>query len=164
MTGNPSHLVRRVNMAGDRLREVLDRSDSESELSWARFGVLETIAKSGGQGCSQTQLAEELGAAESSVSTLVERMRRDGLLLRMRSHQDRRCSVLLLTELGEARLASASQSRDRKLSQWINRLSSTEQHQLSDLLDRLLQALTDHPLSHGSSLEELPELERGNAA
>ena len=164
MTGNPSHLVRRVNMAGDRLREVLDRSDSESELSWARFGVLETISKSGGQGCSQTQLAEELGAAESSVSTLVERMRRDGLLLRMRSHQDRRCSVLLLTELGEARFAAASQSRDRKLSQWINRLSSTEQVQLSALLDRLLQALTDQPLSHGSSLEELPELERGNAA
>lgn len=157
-------MVRRVNMAGDRLREVLDQSDSESELSWARFGVLETVAKSGDQGCSQTKLAEELGAAESSVSTLVERMRRDGLLLRMRSHQDRRCSVLLLTELGEARLASATQSRDRKLSQWINRLSSTEQHQLSALLDRLLQALTDHPLSHGSSLEELPGLERGNAA
>lgn len=164
MTENPSHLVRRVNQAGDRLREVLDRSDSESELSWARFGVLETIAKSGGQGCSQTQLAESLGAAESSVSTLIERMRRDGLLLRMRSHQDRRCSVLLLTELGEARLASASQSRDRKLSHWINRLSSTEQHQLSDLLDRLLHALTDYPLSVGSSLDELPKLDRGNAA
>ncbi len=164
MTGNPSHLVRRVNLAGDRLREVLDRSDSENDLSWARFGVLETVSKSGGQGCSQTQLAEELGVAESSVSALVERMRRDGLLLRMRSHQDRRCSVLLLTELGEARLASATQSRDQKLSQWINRLSSTEQRQLSDLLDRFLQAMTDHPLTHGGSSVEPSDLDRGKAA
>jgi DNA-binding MarR family transcriptional regulator len=164
MTNNPSHLVRRVNQAGNRLREVLDQSDSESELSWARFGVLETIARSGSQGCSQTALAEELGSAESSVSALVERMRRDGLLLRMRSHQDRRCSVLLLTELGEKRLASAVQSRDRQLSHWINRLSSTEQLQLSDLLDRLLLVLADEPLSQTRVGAEPPGLGRGKAA
>lgn len=164
MTGNPSHLVRRVNQAGDRLREVLDQSDSECDLSWARFGVLETIALSGVQGCSQTRLAEELGTAESSVSALVERMRRDGLLLRMRSHHDRRCSVLLLTELGGQRLASASQNRDRKLSHWISHLSSTEQHQLSHLLDRLLMALDDHPQSSTSPGEDTRPMGRGYAA
>ncbi len=162
MIGNPSHLVRRVNLAGDRLREALDRCDSECELSWARFGVLESIANSGPQGCSQTRLAEELGTAESSVSALVERMRRDGLLLRMRSHQDRRCSVLLLTELGEKRLAFATQNRDRKLSHWMNRLSSTEQDQLSDLLDQLLLALADQPESE--SVSDTHGMGRGKAA
>ena len=147
MAGMPSQLVRRVLLAGERLRRCLDQSYMRSELNGPRVDVLETIASAGPEGCSQTELATELGAAESSVSTIIERMRRDGLLLRMRSRQDRRCSVLLLTEVGSERLASVMQSRDRHLSQWINRLSITEQQQLCEALDRLLDVLSENPLS-----------------
>jgi DNA-binding MarR family transcriptional regulator len=154
MAGTPSELVRRVLLAGERLRRVLDQSDSHSELNGPRVDVLETIAAAGAVGCSQTALATELGAAESSVSTLVERMRRDGLLLRMRSRQDRRCSVLLLTEVGGERLASAMSRRDLHLAQWIDRLSTGEQQELNGLLDQLLLVLKDHPLP-----ETIPESE-----
>ena len=145
MAGTPSQLVRRVLLAGERLRRVLDQSYLHCELNGPRVDVLEIIASTGLQGCSQTELAVELGAAESSVSTLVERMRRDGLLLRMRSRQDRRCSVLLLTEVGGERLSSAIESRDRHLAQWVDQLSSGDQAKLSGLLDQLLLALAESP-------------------
>lgn len=147
MAGMPTQLARRVLLAGERLRRCLDQSYTQSELNGPRVDVLETIAAAGPEGCSQTELATELGAAESSVSTLVERMRRDGLLLRMRSRQDRRCSVLLLTELGQERLAPIVQNRDRHLSQWIDQLSTVDQQQLCDVLDRLLLALVEKPES-----------------
>ena len=147
MAGMPTQLVRRVLWAGEQLRRCLDQSYTQSELNGPRVDVLETIAAAGPEGCSQTELATVLGAAESSVSTIVERMRRDGLLLRMRSRQDRRCSVLLLTEVGSERLASVMHCRDQHLSQWIDRLSITEQQQLCEVLDRLLVVLAENPLS-----------------
>lgn len=152
MAGMPSQLTQRVLLAGERLRRHLDQIYTQSELNGPRVDVLETIATAGPEGCSQTELATQLGAAESSVSTLVERIRRDGLLLRMRSRQDRRCSVLLLTEVGGERLSSVMDSRDRHLAQWIDQLSMAEQQQLLGLLDRLLVVLEAIPSS-----ESLPE-------
>ncbi len=152
MAGMPSQLVRRVILAGERLRRCLDQSYTCSELNGPRVDVLEAIVASGPEGCSQTELATTLGAAESSVSTLIERMRRDGLLLRMRSRQDRRCSVLLLTEIGGERLSSVMESRDHHLAQWVDHLSTVDQQHLCDLLDRLMQVLMEGPL-----LETSPE-------
>ncbi len=147
MAGRPTHLVRQVLLAGERLRRCLDQSYTQSELNGPRVDVLEVIAVAGPEGCSQTELAMVLGAAESSVSTIVERMRRDGLLLRMRSRKDRRCSVLLLTEVGCERLASVTTSRDQHLAQWVDQISIKDQQQLSQLLDRLLEILTQAPQS-----------------
>ena len=144
MDGMPSQLVQLVLLVGERLRRLLDEHYTHCELNGPRVDVLETFAKAGPEGCSQTELAVQLGAAESSVSTIVERMRRDGLLLRMRSRLDRRCSVLLLTELGGERLSSALTSRDRHLSPWIDQMSSEEQQQMSALLDRLLFVLHEN--------------------
>ena len=151
MAGRPTHLVRQVLLAGERLRRCLDQSYTRSELNGPRVDVLEAIAVAGPDGCSQTELATVLGAAESSVSTIVERMRRDGLLLRMRSRQDRRCSVLLLTDIGCERLKSVTASRDQHLAQWVEQLSHQDQQQLSLLLDRLLEILDQTPQSQTTS-------------
>ena len=147
MAGMPAQLVRQLLHASERLSLCLNQSYTQSELNGPRVDVLETIAAAGPEGCSQTELATELAAAESSVSTIVERMRRDGLLLRMRSRQDRRCSVLLLTEVGCERLESVTASREQHLAQWIDQLTSQDQQQLCQLLDRLLDVLAQAPLS-----------------
>lgn len=141
MAGMPSRLVRRVLAAGERLGRLLAAGYAQCDLNGPRADVLESVAAAGADGCSQTELAASLGASESNVSTLIERMRRDGLLLRMRSRVDRRCSVLLLTELGAQRLNSVTEGRDRHLGQWIDQLTPEEQTLLCHLLDRLLEAL-----------------------
>lgn len=151
MAGRPRQLVQLVLLAGERLRRCLDQNDTLCDLNGPRVDVLEAITAAGPEGCSQTELASQLGAAESSVSTIVERMRRDGLLLRMRSRLDRRCSVLLVTEVGGERLEAVTASRDQHLAQWIDQLSMNDQQQLSRLLDRLLDILVQAPLSQTTS-------------
>ncbi len=151
MAGRPTQLVRQVLLAGERLCRCLDQSYTQSALNGPRVDVLETIRAAGPEGCSQTDLATELGAAESSVSTIVERMRRDGLLLRMRSRRDRRCSVLLLTEVGCDRLASVTACRDQHLAQWIDQLAMKDQQQLGLLLERLLEILAQAPQSQATA-------------
>lgn len=141
MAGMPSLLVRRVLAAGERLGRLLAAGYAQCDLNGPRADVLESVAAAGADGCSQTELAASLGASESNVSTLIERMRRDGLLLRMRSRVDRRCSVLLLTELGAERLSTVTEGRDRHLARWIDQLTSEEQTLLCHLLDRLLNVL-----------------------
>lgn len=141
MAGMPSLLVRRVLLAGERLSRLLAAGYAQCDLNGPRADVLESVAAAGADGCSQTELAATLGASESNVSTLIERMRRDGLLLRMRSRVDRRCSVLLLTELGTEKLRTVSEERDRHLARWIDQLSSDDQAVLCLLLERLLNVL-----------------------
>ena len=154
-------LVRQLLLVADRLQRLLDQNYSLCELNGPRVDVLETIARAGVAGCSQTELALAVGAAESSISTLVERMRRDGLLLRMSSRVDRRCSVLVLTEEGEKRITSVAADRDRHLAQWMEQLSNDDQFQLGTLLNRLMQSLVEAP--PGSAAEAVPQC-RGKAA
>lgn len=162
MAGMPSQLARRVLAAGERLSRLLASGYALCELNGPRADVLEAVAATGADGCSQTQLATALGASESNVSTLIERMRRDGLLLRLRSRTDRRCSVLQLTDQGLERLQSVLDGRDRHLAVWIDQLSLAEQTQLCGLLDRLLSILELTPAA--SSPQPSPATEWGQAA
>jgi DNA-binding MarR family transcriptional regulator len=49
---------------------------------------------------SLTALSERMSARNSTITGIVDRMQRDGLALRVRSHQDRRVVLIRLTERG----------------------------------------------------------------
>ena len=83
-----------------RLADALGRAG----LNESRLTVLRIVAARGPHGCSQIELARGLSQVESSISTLVDRMKADRLLLRMRSKEDRRKSFLLLTDEGRSAL------------------------------------------------------------
>lgn len=87
----------------DHVGDALLASNSNE----TRLMVMRSIAARGHQGCSQAELASVLRQAESSVCTLIERMKRDGLVHRFRSKQDRRKSFLMLTPEGQEQLEAA---------------------------------------------------------
>ena len=89
------------------LRERLADALSETGLNESRLSVLRVVAARGQTGCSQVELATAMRQAESSICTLVDRMKQDKLLHRMHSKLDRRKSFLLLTEQGRATLDAA---------------------------------------------------------
>ena len=95
-----------LRLAGHLHRELAVALDRVG-LNESRLTVLRVVGSRGRDGCSQVELAAALQQAESSVCTLVERMRSDRLILRMRSKIDRRKSFLVLTDDGAARLAAA---------------------------------------------------------
>ena len=121
---------------------------SDFDLNDGRYTVLQTLAKAGNEGLSQAELAERLGQSESNVSTLIERMQRDGLVDRSRSEADRRKRVLLISSRGRSTLDTV----DERRSQWTDRLfksiSVADYSQLLTLLNQLGQLLKSASASH----------------
>lgn len=66
-------------------------------LTEARYSVLLALENADAEGLSQSELAVKLMQSESNVSTLIERMQREGLVVRSRSVIDLRKRVLFIS-------------------------------------------------------------------
>jgi MarR family transcriptional regulator for hemolysin len=133
----PGELVELLLRLGHRLRGLLDSRFAGLGLSDARFVALKIIREAAPHGCTQAHLASRLGQCESSISTLVERMRTSELLYRLRSKADRRKRVLMLTEEGRRLLDDASVRYEEEASTFCSRLTDTDRHNLGELLNEL---------------------------
>ena len=95
-------------------------------------GILTIIAQQ--PGITQKELGEKLGIQPASVSELLMKLERKGLVAREKSEQDRRSIQVQLTEAGRQLLdASAEDHSDP-----FQALSPQEQAQLRSLLGKLL--------------------------
>ena len=92
------------------LRGRLHDALATAGLNESRFAVMKRVADRGESGCSQVELAAAMGQCESSICTLIDRMKTDGLVQRLRCTVDRRKSRLHLTDHGVVALAAASQA------------------------------------------------------
>ena len=135
-------VVEHVLRAAARLQEVLASHFAGIGLNEVRFTVLRIIADSLPAGCSQAELARRLEQTESSVSTLIDRMRAGGLLYRLRSKTDRRKRVLMLTEEGRRLHDLARESYGRQMSELLKRLEAGQTATLAHLLRLLVDELT----------------------
>ena len=142
-SGEPTsgELVEMVLRLGQRLRGHLDHRFGTFGLSDARFAALSVIREAAPAGCTQAHLATKLGQCESSISTLVERMRASRLLYRLRAKADRRKRVLMLTDDGRQLFDQGLAARDREADALFSRMTREEQQQLSGLLGRLFATL-----------------------
>lgn len=137
----PGDLVEMVLRLGQRLRGHLDGRFGVFGLSDARFAALMVIREAAPAGCTQAHLATKLGQCESSISTLVERMRASHLLYRLRAKADRRKRVLMLTDEGRALLQQGLACRDREAETLFAAISGDEQQQLAHVVGRLFAVL-----------------------
>ena len=115
MPDSDAHILLQLARAVELFRVAMAEQWDHLGLSASRAAVLRIVAESYRVGCTQTKLAQAVGLSESNVSGLIERMRADGLLSQMRSKQDRRCCVLLLTEHGAAQARAAAEYETRFL-------------------------------------------------
>ncbi|MDB5341914.1 MAG: regulatory protein MarR [Schlesneria sp.] len=102
-------LLHAANFVRQRLNEFLERF----ELTEGRYLTLEALSRAGTRGLSQSDVAEYLVQSESNVSSLIDRLQRDGLVDRNWSVTDRRKRVLLLTEAGQQLIDRVNVARPR---------------------------------------------------
>ena len=103
------------------------------------------------EGVRQKALSEEIGINQSSTSELITKLESDGYIRRKVDPNDKRATLLFLTELGEARAAEIEDERkDETVSIFAN-LTDEEKWTLSGLLDKLI----------GTEEESEPENESG---
>ena len=121
---------------------------AEFDLNDGRYTVLQTLAMAGNNGFSQAELADRLGQSESNVSTLIERMQRDGLVDRSRSEADRRKRVLLISSRGRSTLDGVDERRSQWTEHLFTGMSVADSSQLMTLLNQLGQVLKSTSASH----------------
>lgn len=90
-------------------------------------------------GINQKQLAEKAGINASSTSEIVARLEDDGYLVRTIDENDRRATVLKLTEMGKVRAEEIRAEREGFLDEVFSKLTEEEKQTLSDILDKLIE-------------------------
>ena len=91
------------------------------------------------EGISQQKLALILGIRPQSLSELIMKLERDGLLLRSKNPEDRRETLVSLTEAGRQRAAEFEQQRRRREEDFLASLTAEERSTLTGLLRKLLR-------------------------
>lgn len=103
--------------------------------SFPGFRLLFALWVSGPLGVSR--LAELSGVSRAAISTLSQRMERDGLVRREPSTTDARGVTLSLTDSGRDRLSRTFAEHNRRERHWVQRLEPAERTELIRLLDKL---------------------------
>ena len=110
--------------------------DAEHDLSLTQLRVLAILRD---RRVKMTELADYLGLDKSTISGLVDRAEKRGLLQRVPNPLDGRAVDVLLSAAG-AELAEAGATQiARSLSPMTSVLSRAEAHRLTSLLERMLE-------------------------
>ena len=91
------------------------------------------------QGIRQKAVAEKAGANQSSTSELISKLADTGYIRREPDPDDKRATLLFLTEKGKERAAEVQEGRKNLYGGVFDVLSEKEKKTLSDLLDKLLK-------------------------
>lgn len=136
-----ARLVENLLEISQKLRGVLQQHYAEFDLNEVRYTVLQFINQTREAGCSQAELADKLQQSESSVSTLIERMKNSDLIYPLRSKQDRRKRILVLTEHGRELLQRIEQCHASRMRVLLDKLQLAHGHELEAAVQELNEKL-----------------------
>jgi DNA-binding MarR family transcriptional regulator len=126
---------------------------SAAGLSLARFRVLSALQSAGR--IRMNELSAALGVVPRTVTTIVDALEKDGMVVRLADPADRRATLLEITQEGLGQLGRFRALHDSAAAELFDVLTATEKHQLGQLLRRL-QAAVDADSARGSPAH--PEL------
>ena len=136
---SPGEIPDLVRELADVQRSLLDPATHEAGLNEARYSVLRELRFRQSEGCSQSELARGLYLSESNLSTLLDRMVRDGLLERERSRLDRRKSIIRITSRGAALAEDIRRHEDEIMQRLWNIVSDSSQVTIREELVRAIR-------------------------
>ena len=100
----------------------------------------------------------ELGLARSTITNLVDRLERSGLVARVASPGDRRVTLVRLTPAGRDAMEARARFADSDVSRRLLALEEADQAALSEILERLLAIPAEQESVVSSGTSEEPEL------
>lgn len=130
---HPSHYFSRIGRGQTRIGDARLRAVG---LATAQLPVLSML--SDGQRLSQMELARRAKVEQPSMAQLLARMERDGLIRRVPDPEDRRSSLVMLTEEAERRLPAGRAILRQSNADMVRGMSAEEVATLLDLLGRVL--------------------------
>lgn len=100
--------------------------------------ILMTVLEAGDNGLRQKDIAAEIGINPSSLSEQIDRLETDRYLERKANPDDKRSTLICLTEKGRARAYEVQDERQKAAAAFCAKLSEEEKDTLMALLDKLL--------------------------
>lgn len=139
-------LGRLGDFVGFRLRRVQNQLSRNFAMVTANEGLRSGLFSSlaiieANPGISQSELSHEVGLDKSVTVTIVDEMEKFGWAERRRSPQDRRRHALYITPAGAAKLSHLFSLMDETEAAVLHQLSPGEMQLLSELLDRMYEAV-----------------------
>jgi DNA-binding MarR family transcriptional regulator len=131
---SPVHLLHRALQLG---LEFYADEVGDKGVTQRQFAVLCAVAAD--DGLSQTQLVRVTGIDRSTVAELVNRMTKQGLLVRNRTETDARTNAVRLTDEGRAVLAATEPLAARADRRFLKLLGGKKGESLVDLLKSLVK-------------------------
>jgi len=141
LAGDCARLGALLVRTAECLTALVQGPTAQAGLNESRYRVLDMLRRKDSGTCSQTELATQLLQSESNLSTLLERMRKDGLISRVRSESDRRMALIGLSDTGAAALDRADMARARAMATVLRVLDGHGEKALSEVLQLLLATL-----------------------
>ena len=114
------------------------RRGPEDERAMPREIVLLNVLEAGETGIRQKDIAENLGIRPSSLSEQIDALEADRYLERVANPEDRRSTLIVLTEKGKARAWEVQDDRRKAAEEFCSKLTEAEKDTLIALLDKLL--------------------------
>ncbi|MEY9849875.1 MarR family winged helix-turn-helix transcriptional regulator [Streptacidiphilus sp. MAP5-3] len=136
--------------ASKRMRRATFHRLAPHGLTPSQGRALDTLAWGDGQGIRLNQLAERLRIAPRSATTVVDALEAAGLVTRSPDPDDRRATLLKLTESGDAAVAQIAAVRREVAEEFFGPVSAADRVSLLQLL-RVAEESYElaHPHHHG---------------
>lgn len=88
----------------------------------------------------QAQIAAHLGIRPQSLSELLTKMEADGLILRRQSPEDKRQTLVSLTDCGRSRVETYRENHRKHAAEFLTPLTDGEKSTLAEILHKLIDA------------------------
>lgn len=143
MTVNSENLVFMIHRTHDMLKSCEDKVFGEHGLTTEQYAVL-TAIKYLSEPVGITDIAHRLTRSINSVSMIVDRMVKAGLLKRVRDEIDRRTVFVSITSKGETLLEPATLAGQEFIQKILSKVSDENKQILIRLLEMLQREVGTH--------------------
>lgn len=143
--------LRRILRATELYARNLARA---AGLTAVQFRVLQVVAETGHS--TATEIATRMGVAQATMTALVDKLVRAGMVTREKSHIDRRQTDICITAKGRATVDNAPDALQQRYVRAFEALEDWEQAQLVASLERV-SAMLD-----ADRLDAAPVLDMGD--
>ncbi len=129
-----------IRRTHDKLHRHVSKKLEKWQLSVPKYGVIRQLYNH--ESLTLSEISQKIFSGNSNVTTLIDRMERDGLVERVEGGNDRRVKRIRLTEKGLALAPKVvSEYRGFLHQTMMNCLTHEEQQTLTDLLYKVMESV-----------------------
>ena len=121
--------------AQEAVKSRITAQNTTGDLSGSQFGTLEMLYHLGS--LHQKEIGQKLLISKSNVVAVIDKLEEQGLVMRQRSLEDRRCIFIHLTDLGRESIENILPAHVAAITQEMNRVTPEEQKELGRICRKL---------------------------